>query len=424
VAPFAVYYAAHGALGDLFEAVFARAAALSDAFPPPWSVLASLGAGEGRIVAVLMLVPIALAALFAVGIAARWRRRGLDSDVALRGALLAFACATLSQAYHPVLLARLLQSALCFQVIATIALADAAARVDGSTRRGVELGGIGLAALYAVLVLAGVPRVHPGEQYTGSLRMRSYDTPVEVFGETLYTPFMQADEIRLVRAFCASHTRPGEPIAVLPTHPLYWVLVDRPSPMRFLADHAHGNFVMSVEQKRVEAERLAASDARYVLAEPEWFSASGPDDPFRDLLEAQFRPVRAYHSMLVLERGRKPDTAALTAILRRITIGVPRAGDLAALRAMAAADPDEPLVHKLRATLAAQAGAVDEAIEAQHRVAALDPADATALERSTALLLHQGRTAEAAADLQRARSIRESPTSRALASGVEANVTD
>jgi len=101
--------------------------------------------------------------------------------------------------------------------------------------------------------------------------------------------------------------------------------------------------------------------------------------------------------------------------LRRMTLGTSTGADLEALRALAASQPDEPLVWKLRGSLAAGTGAADEAIESLHRAAALDPLDVGPLERSAALLLEQGRKAEAAADVARARSLRDSPALRDLA---------
>lgn len=420
IGPFVAYYGSHGALGDLVEAVFVRAAAQADAFPPALPQLLALDAAEGRGVALVMLAPLVIALLFAIDLVSRLVRRGLDTDVALRGALLAYVLATLGQAYHPVLIVRLLQSALCLYVLATILLADAAARRTGGARRAVVFGGVAAAAGYVAFVLVGIPKVRPSDLYTGSIRARSFATPVEMFGETLYAGPGQADEIRLARDFFASRTRPGEPIVVLPFHLLYYALLDRPSAIRFLADHAHGNFVMTFEQKQVEAERLDASETRYALVEQAWFSAGGAEDPFRNLLAERFHPVRAYRSMMVLERGARPSTPALVAILRRMWEKTADATDLDALRSIADAEPDNALVWKLRGSLAASAGAVDEAIDANQRAAALDPADAMPLERAAELLLQQGRHDEAADDVEQARKIRDSAKLRELAAALAA----
>jgi tetratricopeptide (TPR) repeat protein len=245
--------------------------------------------------------------------------------------------------------------------------------------------------------------------------MRSYDTPIDLLGETLLTGWSKVDEFRLVQAFFATHARPGEPTVALPFIPLYNVLLDRPSPLRFVADHPQGNFVMTIPQKRVEAERLLASSARYALGEQYWFSTSQPEDPFRDLLATQFHPVRAYRSVVIFERGADGDTGELVAILRRMTLGTSTAADLDSLRALSSSHPDEPLVWKLRGSLAAGTGSVEEAIDSLHRAHALDPADAAPLERTAALLLQEGRTEDAATDLERARSLRDSPVLRDLA---------
>jgi len=413
--PFAAYYGAHGALPDLVEAVFVRAVAQADAFGSPWATLVSLDAGEGRVVAVLMLMPLIVAACFGLGVLDRLRRNGLDADVALRGALLGYACMTLGQAYHPVLLTRLLQVALVFYVMAAIALADTIASRPARARPLVAAVGGAAHVLWIGSILFVVPRIHPEELYSGSLRMRRYDTPIEVLGDTVLTGWSKVDEFHLVQAFFAAHAPPGEPTVALPFIPLYNVLLDRRSPLRFVADHPQGNFVMTIPQKRVEAERLLASPARYAIGEQYWFAASDPEDPFRDLLATKFHPVRAYRSAILFERGADADTPELVAILRRMTLGTATPADLDALRALASAHPDAPLVWKLRGSLAAGTGAVDEAIDALHRASALDPADAAPLERTVPLLLQAGRTAEAATDLERARSLRDSPVLRDLA---------
>jgi tetratricopeptide (TPR) repeat protein len=416
VAPLAGYYALHGALRDLWEAVFVRALAQqSGAYPPVLPELLGLRAREGLAVALPMLAPPVLYAGFAVALAARLRREGMGAQGALQGALVAYAAATLSQAYHPVLLVRLLQSALPFYVLAAWAAAALHARAAlRPTRRRIVAAAAAAAAAWLWLVLRGVADVHPGDLYTGSARVLRYDAPVEVLGDELLAGWGQAEEVRLLRAFYAAHTRPGEPTAALPTHPLYHALLDRPNPTRFLADHAHGNFTMSAAQKEVEAARLRESAARYVIAEQAWYATDGAHDPFRELLRREFRPVRSYVSVVVLERDASPDAQRLGAILRRTFAGQPTPEDLASLREVVRERPDEPLPWKLLGSVAAAFGETDEAIDAYRRAAALDPADASSLERSATLLLQAGRSREAAGDVQRARKVRASPTTRKL----------
>jgi tetratricopeptide (TPR) repeat protein len=269
-------------------------------------------------------------------------------------------------------------------------------------------------------VLFGVRAVHPSDLYTGSARVLRYDAPLSVLGDEFRVGWGQAEEARLVAGYYATHTKPGEPTLVVPTHPLYWAIVDRPNPTRYLADHAHGHFVMTAAQKRDEADRLRASGARVVLAEQAWYSASEPADPLRTLLHDEFRPVRSYVSMVILERNDSADGRALGAILRRTVLGRPTSADLDALRAQVEQAPDEPLPWKLLGALASSAGETDEALSAYRRAAALDPSDASALERAAALAIDADRRAEAAADLQRARNVRESPTILRL----EARLTD
>ena len=418
--PIAAYYASRGALDDLVQAVFATAAAQPGAFPPALPILLGFDAGEGFGVALMMVLPPILYACFAVAVAARLRRDGVGTRSVLEGALLAYALATLVQAYHPVLLVRLLQSAVPFYVLAIWAIAARWAQMSPSLRTAVPAAAFVAAATWVGFVLFGVRAVHPSDLYTGSARVLRYDAPLTVLGDELHVGWGQAEEARLVAGYYATHTKPGEPTLVVPTHPLYWSIVDRPNPTRYLADHAHGHFVMTAAQKREEAERLRASGARVVLAEQAWYSAAEPADPLRTMLQDEFRPVRSYVSMVVLERDDSADGRTLGAILRRTVLGRPTSADLDALRAHVEQAPDEPLPWKLLGALAASAGETDEALAAYRRAAALDPSDASALERAAALAIDADRRTEAAADLQRARGVRESPTILRL----EARLTD
>jgi hypothetical protein len=414
LAPIVAYYASRGALDDLVQAVFVTAATQPGAFPPAVPILLGFDAGEGFGVALMMLLPPILYACFAIAVAARVRRDGVGTRSVLEGALLAYAVVTLAQAYYPVLLVRLLQSAVPFYVLTTWAIAAQWARVSPSLRIATSTAASVAAATWVGFVLFGLRAVHPSDLYTGSARMLHYDAPLRVLGDELQVGWGQAEEARLVAGYYATHTQPGEPTLVVPTHPLYWAIVDRPNPTRYLADHAHGHFVMTAAQKHEEAERLRASGARIALAEQAWYAATEPADPLRTLLQDEFRPVRSYVSMVILERDDSADARTLGAILRRTFLGRPTRADLDALRARVERAPDEPLPWKLLGALASSAGETDEALAAYRRAAALDPSDASALERAAALAIDANRRAEAAADLERARRIRESPTLRRL----------
>ena len=420
VVPTAAWYAAHGALGPLLEATFVAALRQSRAHPDViWEILgkATLApASEGPGVAAILVLPLVLYPVAGVVLLGRLRRDGVTVDTALRGALLAFAAATLTQAWWPFLLLRFLQSALPFYVIATITACDAAGALHGRGRAAAAApiaALAGAAAVFVGLVWFGLPRVAQ-PIYTGSLRMLRYTDPVVLWGERVYDGFEEAEEIRLVRAFF-DHVPPGEPTVGFPQLSTYNLLLDRPNPTAWIGEHPRGNYVLSAEQKRAQAARLLASPARFVLVDQQWWARLDARDPMLETLRSEFHPVRGYGAQLVLQRGNDPGWRAFAELLRRAIQAGPRAADIAPLRSFAAAHPDEPLVWRLLALTLEVAGMAPGAIDANHRAAELDPSDVAALESSAALLLRLRRTDEARADLERARAVRESPSSAALA---------
>jgi hypothetical protein len=420
VAATAAYYAAHGALGPLLDACFGTAfgqaaghpGVLGDLLRPATFALAP----EGRAVGVVMLLPLVVYPAAGLVLLLRLRRDGVTVDTALRGALLAFAGATLSQAYHPFLLLRFLQSAIPFYLLATITAADAGralgARQSPLARApAVALAGAG--AAFVALVFFGLPLVVQ-PVYTGSLRMLRYDTPIELWGARVLESFGVAEEVRLVRAFYDRHAAPGEPTVGFPQLSGYNLLLDRPNPTAWIGEHPTGNFVLSAERKRGEAARLLASPARFVLVDQGWWARLDARDPMLETLRAEFHPVRGYGSLLILARGTDPEWRAFAERLRRALTAGPRAEDLSFARTFAAAHPDEPLAWRMVAFAATAAGAAPLAIEALHRTADLDPADATPLESAAQLLARTNRRDEALADIARARQIRDSETLRTL----------
>jgi hypothetical protein len=417
----AVWYGVHGALPALLEATGSRALAQVGAHPPMLGRMLAPAtfaeAPEGRAVGVILLLPLALYALLGTALVGRLRRDGLGRETALRGAILAYACATLSEAYRPLLLLRFLQSALPFYLLIVAGASD----LEGWLRARPGRGAAAIPAAAAVaggaalvaLVVFGLPRVKP-PLYTGSARMLRYHVPVEIVGDCILEAPAEAEEIRLVRGFF-EHVPRGEPVLAVPTLPLYNVLLGRPNPTAFLADHPTGNFVMSAERKRIEARRLLASPARFVIAEQRWYARGGtPRDPFRATLLLAFHPVRGYGSVLILERGSDPAWRGFAERLRRVLILGPRPGDLEAFERFAAAHRDEPLAWRMVAAASEADGDAAGAIDAFHRAAALDPLDVSALERSAALALALGRRDDAAADVARGRAVRDSGALRAL----------
>ena len=411
----ASYYAAHGALPDLVDATFVRAFGQAGAHPNLLGRILSPAtfaqAPEGIAVGVLMLLPLALYPALAFALLARLRAEGITARSALLGALIAYATATLSQAYFPMLLLRFLQSALPFYLLATVAIADGAAALRASERihaaRALVASAFAAAALLVGLVIFGLPAVRQ-PIYTGSLRMLRYGNPVALLGATIQEDRGLAEEIRLVRAFFAANTAPGEPTIALPIHPLYNVLVDRPNPTRYVADHPGGDFTMTAEQKRTEAARLLASPTRFVIVDQRWYARPGLPDPLLAALRDAFHPVRGYGTVLLLERGNDPGWLAFAERLRRALTTGPTPADVAPWRAFAEAHPDEPLAWRMLGLALQASGDAPAAIDALHRAAALDPQDALPLETTAAILAHSNRRSEAILDLRRARAVRGS----------------
>lgn len=420
VVPILAYYATAGALGDLYEAAGVRAFSQSGAHPDSISrILAPATfamAPQGRAVGVLMLLPIVVYGALGVRAVRRALRRPADPQNLLLVAVLLFGAAGLLQSWYPMLLLRLLQSALPFYLATTIALYALGRHLDARLP-GAEpvsfalLVGAAIAQLW--LVFFGVPAEQP--LYTGSARSLSYDEPVDVLGETFYERWNTVEEIRLVRAFFAANAAPDEPTVAMPSLSLYNPILERRNPTRFLAEHGKGNFVMSAAQKRGEAARLLASGTRFVVVDQGWYARGTDADPLLALLRTAFHPVRGYRSVLILERGSDPDWAAAGERMRRV---ISRGPDPAALESwitFAKTHSQEPIAWRLLAVHQLAAGDARSARESLHRSAALDPAEATSLERAARLALDVGDRDTARSDLARARAVRESPATRRLA---------
>lgn len=419
IVPILAYYASAGALGALHEATWVRAFGQSGAHPNAIGRILTpatfLMAPQGRAVGALMLLPILVYGALGAIVVRRFWRRPADPQNLLLGALLVFGAAALPQSWYPMLLLRLLQSALPFYLATAIALHALGMRLRRRSRAAmpVALAALaGAAATHLWLVFAGVPSEQP--LYTGSARSLQYREPVEILGETFYERWNTVEEIRLLRAFFAANAAPDEPTLALPSLSLYNPILERRNPTRFLAEHPRGNFVMTAEQKRDEGARLLASGARFVVVDQGWYVRGPADDPLLALLRTAFHPVRGYRSVLVLERGNDPAWAAAGERIRAALGGRPDPADLDVWRDFAEAHPDEPLAFRVLAVQQEAAGDLAGAIAALSRAAALDPAEPLPLEGTARLHLALGDRAAARADLDRARAVRESPETHRL----------
>lgn len=419
VVPILAYYAFAGALGDFYEAVWVRAFSQSGAHPDAIGRILTPAtfamAPEGRAVGVLMLLPIVFYGALGVTAARRFVRRPADPQNLLLGAVLLFGAAGLLQSWYPMLLLRLLQSALPFYLAVTIALFELGRRLADRAPRApaIALGALGIAACaHLGIVLFGTPIAQA--LYTGSARSLRYREPVQILGETFYERFNTAEEIRLVRAFFATHATPDEPTLGLPTLTLYNPLLERRNPLRFLAEHPKGNFVMTAAQKQDEAAQLLSSGARFVIVDQSWYARGSADDPLLALLRSAFHPVRGYRSILILERGNDPEHAAAGERMRRAIGHGPDPRDLSFWLAFAERHPGEPLAWRLLAAHQEVAGDLPGAIASLRRTADLDPVEALPLEHAARLHLIGGDRASARAEVARARAVRESPETRRL----------
>ncbi len=419
VAPIVVYYAAHGALSDLVDATLIRGVAQRQGWYGPgltqlFSWQNFLGVTEGRLAGALLLAPLVTYVAAGILLLRRLVKSGLGPEALFAGVLIAYAFAGLANTYYQMRLLRLLETGVPFYLTLTWLVVE----VTRSLRRSTRAGGLALSALAALFVASvffGVPHFLPADDYSGSLRMRGFKSPVTVLGDTLYVGHEEADELRLLRAFVQTRTQPDEPLFVAPLYSLYYPLLERRNPTRILGTHFREDRVLTDEQKQVEMEKLRASGARYAIASTVWISWHEPPDVIRRTLLEEFHPVRGYGSMLVLERnvdGRhRRVTEAYLALARQ---GGARPEQLPELEALVRDFPDEPLPWWLLGGARLSLGQAVAAADAFDRAAALDPADPSGLEMAAQALASAGQRAPAAARLRRALSVRESPRARAL----------
>jgi hypothetical protein len=427
VVPVYAWYAAQGALGDLLEANFVRAFLQMGTHPSGIRMLLDpgnpLGAPEGRVAGFILLLPLLVYLAAAAALLLRLRRGPPSPRTALLAAVLATGVATLGQAWLPLLLIRLLQSAVPFYLVACAGaafLADLAARSAGTRARlargAVLAASAGAGAALCGFVIAGPQPILPFDEYSGSARARHLRAPVEVLGDTVFADWGVAEEVRLVRAFFDAHVGPQEPILAVPVHSLYWVLLGRPNPTRILGEHiTPGDHVLSGAMKREEMARLLASPARFVVAGRGWWRSPQPPEAIRAALFENFRALRAYGSAVILVREPEARRRTWGELQRRLDRAPPEPGDEARLREWIAEEPAEPLPWQLLGHVLLAGGRPDEAVAALQEAARLDPADATPLEWAAEVRLAQGRPDAAAQELRRARAVRQGPSVRRIA---------
>jgi hypothetical protein len=421
VVPLVAWYWSQGALTDLADALFVRAFAQAAGSPiePLVALLSPTSFGatiEGGRAGALLLAPPFVYAAFAAVWVLEVRRGGITPRTILGGTLLATALATLPQVYLPPLVARFLQSAAPCYLLATWLVAELVRRADSrfvAAAAGLTACAAGAAVVW--LAVAGIPRIQPWPDYTGSWRLRRDSAPVLVLGDRIFTSFQNAEEIRLVRAFLHDRAPADQPVFAWPWLSLYYVLLERPNPTRAVFERIlPGDFAMTSSMKHREMERLLASDARYALVWKHWWRNAADGDEVRVALARAFAPVRRYGDVIIFERTSEPDRLTLGEISRRMERGEARDGDVESLMDLARSNPREPLPLLLLAKVAIATGQHEHAATMIEFAAGLDPHDAAGLEWLAAHALRSGRVDEAAALVQRARSIRDSPMLRRL----------
>jgi hypothetical protein len=376
VAPVLAFYAAHGNLGNLIEAVFVQAYRYSRR--PITSLLELILPGsfgtalEGTGVGALLLIAL-LFGLVAAGFLLRAiRTRGLDVRNALAAALVAFLVPAVLQGYMPPLLVRFLQSAICFYLLIAFVLGELGerARRPASLFAGLTL------ALYVGFVIGGPQKVVPSDAYTGSLRSLRYSAPVRVFGDEFLTDEITAGEVRLIRAFIEERAPADAPIFTAPLLATYYLLLERRNPTAFLGDFWFTDLAMSRERKRAEMQRLLASETRYAVVDLEWWlMRRGPSRPILNTILSAFVPVRLYESLAILERDTSPGRLRMHEIARRILKHRTKPADASVLRKIVRKWPDEPVPREMLGELFFEQQKFEAAVASLEAALRLDPAN-------------------------------------------------
>jgi len=164
---------------------------------------------------------------------------------------------------------------------------------------------------------------------------------------------------------------------------------------------------MSDAMKREEMERLLRSNTRYALIDAIWWAMADVPGPIRETLRENFRPVRHFGSIVVLERDASAGARALAGIQRRSIMGHPTPGDLGFLREIARTRPDDPLVADLIGVVLDHQHRYPDAIRAFETAHRLDPSNPRPLELAARAARRGGYRAAASRFDARAKALRE-----------------
>jgi hypothetical protein len=420
--PVLAWYASRGALVPLVRATLGRAFTQREAYGFAGAAGASLWQARGLGGAILV-APAAILAAAAVAWLTALVRRGLEPTLAAVAVLLVLGVGALPNAYYQLRLLRVLQSSLPYLLLATWLTAEAA----GFARRRLprDLGGLvaGMvegafvsgAAVAVWGVIAGIPVFAPGAEYSGSLRMARYRTPIEVLGDRLEVDWQTAERLRLLRDFVDAHVPPGQPILALPFAPLDYETLNRPNALWMVIDDwMPGDYLLTDAEKKEQSRKLLASPVRYAFADVTWVLRPGPRDALaRTLLEA-FHPIRRLGPTLVFERGHDADAAAAIELERGLVGGDVGGDDLARARAIAIRHPDDAYPRELLGLAELASNDPDAAIVALEAAAHLEPGDPELLEQAAEIALSRGRAAEAARLTAEALAVHPGPRARAI----------
>lgn len=428
VVPIVLYYASQGAFDAMMQMMFVKGfGQMPDWITPLRGLLAPetfAEAREGRGAGYLLVAPVFVYVGVAVVLLVRLVLEGFGPRNVLTGALLAYAVATMPQAYSMPFVIRLLQSALPFYVLTAYlvleigrALGSLVGKPDwGPVRIAVALTVILAAGWLTWLVNVGVENVLPGDEFTGAWRMRRATEPAPIVGgDTVYLPWARAEEARLVRAFLDTHAAPGEPVLALPLLSSYYLLLERPNPTGILGERPRArNSVLTQSRKEEEMQRLLDSPARFAIVTRSWFAMRDQPEHMRAVLLQHFHPIRRYGSVFVLERGMDAPERALADVALRLEAGILDPRDVTGLQGLVRERPAWPLPHELLVPFLVRQGDAAGALAALRTAHELDPLAVADLETAAAMLLNGGRAAEARDLLREVRAVRVSPASQKL----------
>jgi hypothetical protein len=420
--PVLAWYASRGALGPMVHATLGRAFTQREAYGFAGAAGASLWQARGLGGAILV-APAAILAAAAVAWLTALVRRGLAPTLAAVAVLLVLGVGALPNAYYQLRLLRVLQSSLPYLLLATWLTAEAAGiarrrfpRGLGELAAGLVEGAFVSASAVAVWgVIVGIPVFAPGAEYSGSLRMARYRTPIEVMGDRLQVDWNTAERLRLLRDFVDAHVPKDEPILALPFAPLDYETLERPNALWMVIDDwMPGDYLLTDAEKKQQSRKLLASPVRYAFADVTWVLRPGPRDALANTLLEAFHPIRRLGPTLVLERGHDADAATEIELARRLTRGGVGEDDVLLARAIAIHHPADAYPRELLALAEFEGNDPDAAIVALEAAARLEPGNPELLEQAAEVALARGRATEAARLTAEALAVHPGPRARAI----------